>query len=63
MQHRIVQEGSVVNFIGVRVQPSLWDVLLRQRIELLRRAQFVCRPQLTLADHVLEFDAGERRRG
>ena len=55
--------GSVANFIGVRVQPSLWDVLPRQRIELLHRAQFVCRPQLTLADHVHEFDTGERRRG
>jgi hypothetical protein len=54
--------GSVANFIGVRVQPSLWDVLPRQRIELLRRTQFVCRLQLTLADHVHEFDTGEGRR-
>jgi glycosyltransferase involved in cell wall biosynthesis len=40
----------------MRVQPSLRDDLSRQRIELLRRTQFACRPQLILTDHVHEFD-------
>jgi len=39
--------------------PGIRDGLPRQRVELLRRTQFACRPQLILADHVHEFDTGE----
>ena len=54
--------GSVAKFIDMRVEPGLWDDLSRERIDLLRRTQFACHPQLTLTDHVHEFDAGESRR-
>ena len=54
--------GSVAKFLDMRVQPGLWDELSRERMELLRWTQFACHPQLTLTDHVHEFDAGESRR-
>jgi hypothetical protein len=38
-----------------------WDGLPGERVELLCRTQFACRSQLTLADHVHEFDTGESR--
>ena len=56
------QVGFVAKFLDMRVQPGRWDDLSRERIELLRWTQFACHPQLTLTDHVHEFDAGESRR-
>ena len=51
---------SQISFVRA-FNPGVRDSLPRQRVELLRRTQSACRPQLTLADHVHEFDTGEGR--
>jgi hypothetical protein len=51
---------SQISFVRA-FNPGVRDSLPRQQVELLRRTQFACRPQLTLADHVHEFDTGEGR--